>query len=352
MVFISSVLNFLNNLWPYLVAVIVFLVLIIIHEFGHFIAAKLFKVKVNEFAVGFGPKLFSKQGKETLYRFNLVPFGGYCAMEGEDETSSDSRAFCNQKAWKRLIITAMGAIFNLFFGLLIVAVILSSDKMFATSIVAKFEENAVSQQSGLAVNDEILEIEGRKIYSYMDLSYAFTAVEDGKLDILVKRNNEKLLLKDVTFNTEKIDGISYVELDFKLYGEKKTFGSYIRHTFKTTFSYCRVVWFSLVDLISGKFGVSAVSGPVGVTATIGNAAKESLLNLLPIMALITINLGVFNLLPVPALDGGRIFFIFVEMIIRKPIPKKFEGIVHGVGLALLLLIMLLITFKDIIALFT
>ncbi len=351
MIYISAVLNFLNNLWPYLVAVIVFLVLIVIHEFGHFIAAKLFGVKVNEFAVGFGPKLFSKQGKETLYRFNLVPFGGYCAMEGEDETSQDKRAFCNQKAWKRLIITAAGAIFNLLLGLLLVAIILSSNKMFTTNIVAQFDENAISQQSGLAVNDEIIEIDGRKIYSYMDLSYAFTAVDDGKLDILVKRDGKKVLLKDVTFNTETVDGISYVDLDFKVYGQKKTLGSFISHTFKTTFSYCRVVWFSLVDLISGKYGISAVSGPVGVTATIGSAAKESLLNLLPIMALITVNLGVFNLLPVPALDGGRIFFIFVEMIIRKPIPKKFEGIVHGVGLALLLLIMLLITFKDIIALF-
>jgi regulator of sigma E protease len=349
---VVDILSFLNNLWPYLVAVLVFLVLIIIHEFGHFIAAKLFGVKVNEFAVGFGPKLFSKQGKETLYRFNLVPFGGYCAMEGEDETSEDKRAFCNQRALKRLIITAMGAIFNLLLGILLVAIILSGSKMFTTSIVAQFDDNAVSQQSGLAVNDEIIEIDGRRIYSYMDLSYAFTAVDDGKLDILVKRDGEKVLLKDVTFNTETEDGIAYVDLDFKVYGEKKTVGSYIKHTFKTTFSYCRVVWFSLVDLISGKFGISAVSGPVGVTATIGNAAKESLLNLLPIMALITINLGVFNLLPVPALDGGRIFFIFVEMIIRKPIPKKFEGIVHGVGLALLLLIMLLITFKDIIALFT
>ncbi len=346
-----DILSFLNNVWPYLVAVLVFLVLIIIHEFGHFIAAKIFGVKVNEFAVGFGPKLFSKQGKETLYRFNLVPFGGYCAMEGEDETSEDKRAFCNQKAWKRLIITAMGAIFNLLLGLLLVAIVLSSSKMFTTSIVAQFDDNAVSQQSGLAVNDEIIEIDGRRIYSYMDLSYAFTAVDDGKLDILVKRDGEKVLLKDVTFNTETEDGIAYVDLDFKVYGEKKTVGSYIKHTFKTTFSYCRVVWFSLVDLISGKFGISAVSGPVGVTATIGNAAKENLLDLLPIMALITINLGVFNLLPVPALDGGRIFFIFVEMIIRKPIPKKFEGIVHAVGLILLLLIMLLITFKDIISLF-
>lgn len=329
----------------------VFLVLIVIHEFGHFIAAKLCGVKVNEFAVGFGPKLFSKQGKETLYRFNLVPFGGYCAMEGEDENSENPRAFCNQKAYKRLIITAMGAIFNLLLGFILVAIILSTSSVFISNTVAQFDQGALSASTGLEINDEILEIDGRRIYTYIDLSYAFTGVEDGKLDILVKRNGEKLMLNDVCFNTEVEEGVSYVDMDFKVYGLKKTFGRYISQTVKTTFSYCRVIWFSLIDLISGKYGISAVSGPVGVTTTISNAAKESLMNLLPIMALITVNLGIFNLLPLPALDGGRILFIFIEMITGKPVPKKYESVIHAVGLILLLLLMVVITFKDIWTLF-
>lgn len=347
MIIISAILSFLNTVWPYLVAVLMFITLILIHEFGHFITAKLFKIKVNEFAIGFGPKLFKKQGKETLYSINLIPFGGYCAMEGEDELSSEPRAFCNAKAWKRFIVVAAGAIFNLLLGLIIVCIIICSSSLVGTTTVAQFDENAVSFNSGLSVGDKITSIDGRRVYTTQDIAYAFTAVDDGKIDIEVKRDGEKILLKDVTFLTETEDDINYISLDFKFLGKKKTFINVLSSSVKTTFSYCRIVWFSLIDLISGKFGISAVSGPVGVTATIGQAAKMGLMNILPIMALITVNLGVFNLLPIPALDGGRLVFILLEMIIGKPIAKKYEGIIHTVGLMLLLLIMVLITFKDI-----
>ncbi len=341
------ILNFLNNVWPYLVAVLLFLVLIIIHEFGHFIAAKLLGVRVNEFAVGFGPKLFSVKGKETNYAFNLIPFGGYCAMEGEDETSNDERAFCNKAAWRRFIIVIMGAVFNLILGLIIVAIILAPTKVFTSTTVAEFGENAVSESTGLKIDDKILEVDGRKIYTFYDLSYAFTNVPDGKIDMTVLRNGEEKELKDVTFKTEEDNGISYLTLDFKVYGIKKTFGSFIQQTIKTSVSYCAVIWRSLIDLLSGKYGLSAVSGPVGVTVAIADAAKQNLRNLLPLMALITINLGLFNLLPVPALDGGRLLFILIEMITRKPVPQKWESIVHAVGFVLLIGLMLLIAAKDI-----
>ncbi len=344
---ISSFLNFLNNVWPYLVAVLLFLLLILIHEFGHFISAKLFKVKVNEFAVGFGPKLFSKKAGETVYSVNLIPLGGYCAMEGEDENSSDSRAFCNNAAWKRFIIVIMGAVFNILLGLLIIAIILAPEKAFTSTTIAEFEPNALSQQTGLAVNDEIIKVDGRKIYTTYDLSYAFTNIDDGKIDITVMRDGEKVLLKDVTFETEEENGISYLTVDFTVYGIEKTFGSYLRQTVDTAFSYCSVIWRSLFDLIGGKYGISAVSGPVGVTVAIGQAAKQSLLNILPIMALITINLGLFNLLPIPALDGGRLLFILIEMIFRKPVPQKYEAAVHTAGFILLFAFMLLISAKDI-----
>lgn len=344
---VISILNFLNNLWPYLVAILLFLILIIIHEFGHFISAKLLGVRVNEFAVGFGPKLFSKQGKETKYSVNLIPLGGYCAMEGEDETSDDKRAFCNKAPWKRFIIVVMGAVFNLLLGLIIVAVILAPSEMFATTTVAEFEENATTYQSGLRVDDTILEVDGRKIFTTYDLSYAFTNVEDGKVDIKVKRNGEKITLNDVTFDTQKAEGMTYLTVDFKIYGEKKTFGSYIKNTVKTAVSYCAVVWRSFIDLISGKYGISAVSGPVGVTVAVANVAKQNLMNILPIMALITINLGLFNLFPIPALDGGRLMFILYEMIFRKPVPQKFESVVHTVGFVILFGFMIIIAAKDI-----
>ena len=336
-----------GTVWPYLTAVLLFLILIIIHEFGHFIAAKLLGVKVNEFAVGFGPRLFGFKGKETKYFFNLVPLGGYCAMEGEDEESGDSRAFCNKSAWRRFLIVVMGATFNLVFGLVLVAIILAPQKMFASTTIAEFSENAVTQQSGLKVDDKIIEIEGRKIFGVYDMNYAFTNVDDGTLDMTVLRDGKKVELNDVKFETEEADGITYLKWDFKVYGIKKTVWNYIKETFSTTVSYCMIVWRSLLDMLSGKFGMSAISGPVGVTVAIADAAKQNLLNLLPMMALITVNLGIFNLLPVPALDGGRIVFILFEMIFRKRVPEKYESVVHTVGFIALIVFMVLIAAKDI-----
>lgn len=347
MIKISAFLNVLNNIWPYAVAILLFLILIVIHEFGHFIAAKLLGVRVNEFAVGFGPKLFKWGRGETKYAINLVPLGGYCAMEGEDEESNDDRAFCNKKAWRRFIIVVMGALFNLLLGLILVAITLIPEQRFTTTTVNSFHENAVSSQYGLQEGDKIIKVDGRKIFTTYDLSYAFTNIDDGAIDITVKRNGKKVQLDGVKFDTDESDGISYLTVDFYVEGENKTFTSFISHTFNTTISYCAVVYRSIIDLITGKYGISAMSGPVGVTAAIGNAAKQNLASILPIMAFITINLGLFNLLPLPALDGGRLVFILFEMIFKKPVPQKYESLVHAAGMVLLLLLVLVITFKDI-----
>ncbi len=347
MITIDTVLNVWNNVWPYLVAVAVFLILIIIHEFGHFIAAKAVGVRVNEFAVGFGPKLFSKRLGETVYSVNLVPLGGYCAMEGEEEASGDIRAFCNKSAWKRFVIVVMGAVFNLLFGLILIAIILAPTERFLTTTVEGFHEQSVSDTTGLRVDDKIIEVDSRRIFSTYDLSYAFTNIDDGKVDLTVIRDGKRVELPDVTFKSDVQDGISYLTVDFYVYGQEKTFTSYIGNTFKTATSYCAVIWRSLVDLISGKYGISAVSGPVGMTAVIGSVAKQNLKALLPIMALITINLGLFNLFPIPALDGGRLIFILFEMIFRREVPQKYESIIHAVGFVLLIGFMLLVTAKDI-----
>ena len=326
------------------------MLLIIIHEFGHFIAAKCMGVRVNEFAVGFGPKLFKKKIGETEYAVNLVPLGGYCAMEGEDENSTDSKAFCNKKPWRRFIIVVMGAAFNLLLGLIIVGIVLAPEKQFTTTTVAEFHENAQSSKTGLQENDKIIKVDGRRIFSTYDLSYAFTNIDDGKIDITVLRDGEKKTLKDVTFKTSEIDGVSYLDVDFYVYPQEKTVGTFIGNTFKTAASYCVVVWRSLIDLVSGKYGISAMSGPVGVTAAIGSVAKQNLKNLLPIMALITINLGIMNLLPLPALDGGRLMFILFEMIFKKPVPQKYESLMHAIGFFILIGFLVLITAKDIYSL--
>ena len=340
-------LEILSSVGSYAVAILTFLVLILIHELGHLIAAKSVGVRVNEFSVGFGPKIFSKKWGETTYMLKAVPFGGYCAMEGEDEESADERAFCNKKAWQRAIVIVAGAVFNILLGFVIVAGTLLPQKAYTTTTVAEFMEGAVSAEHGLREGDKILSVDGRRVFTTRDLGYTFTGVEDGVVDLTVLRNGEKVELDDVKFKSEMAEGIEYVQVDFFVKGEKRTLGSFLSQSVKTTVSYGRIVWFSLIDLITGKFGISAVSGPVGVTTVISQTVKQSLADLWPIMALITVNLGIFNLLPLPALDGGRLLFIIIEMLFRKPVPAKYEGIVHTVGLLILLAFMLLVTAKDI-----
>lgn len=350
----STIGGFFGSVWPYLVAVLLFLIMIFIHEFGHFIAAKLMGVRVNEFAIGFGPALFKKQGKETIYAVRAIPFGGFCAMEGEDEESGDKRAFCNKSAWRRFIIVIAGAFMNILFGFLLVSLLLAPfvypGKLYGTTKIHSFPENSISAESELEVGDEILRVNGRRVYTNLELSYCLTNVENNYLDLVVLRDGEKVNTR-YTFPTEEVDGINCVKTDFYLVGEKITVGSFLKNSFKTTFAYGRIVMFSLVDLVTGKYGISEVSGPVGVAEAMGTAAKSGLYHLIPMIALITINLGIFNLLPVPALDGGRAFFILVEMIIRRPIPKKFESMVHAAGLVILLGLMALVTLKDIVGLF-
>ncbi len=347
-----SVANAWRATWPILIAILSFLVMIFIHEFGHFIFAKLLGVRVNEFAIGFGPKLFRKQGKETLYTVRALPFGGYNAMEGEDEDSDDPKAFCNKRPWRRFLIVAAGASFNILFCFILVSCMLLPQDRYPTTTVAAFADGAVSEQSGLQVEDTIYSVNGRRILTTTDLSYTFTNIPaDGKVDMTVLRDGEKVHLSQVQFSTASQDGVNYVQVDFSIYGRKRTVLSWMEQSVKATLSYGRVVWWSLLDLITGKYGISQMSGPVGVTVAIGDMVKSGVLDYLNIIALISINLGIFNLLPVPALDGGRLFFILVEMIFRRPIPKKYEAIVHAAGFILLMLFMAFVTVKDIFGLF-
>ena len=342
----SSIGVFFGNVWPYLVAILLFLIMIFIHEFGHFISAKLLGVRVNEFAIGFGPAIFKRKGKETLYAVRALPFGGFCAMEGEDEDSGDERAFCNKPAWRRLIIIVAGAFMNLVLGFLLVMLTLAPADRYITTTVHSFHENSLSAQTGLEVGDKIVKVGNRTVYTVNDLSYCLSNVKGDTLKMQVVRGGEKKDI-EISINTEEQQGINYVDIDFYLDTEAKTVGTFFKQSFFRTVSYGRVVWFSLIDLVTGKFGISAVSGPVGVTEAIGTAAKTGLRDLLPMIALITINLGIFNLLPIPALDGGRAFFLLIELIIRRPIPKKFESIVHTAGLVILLGFMAIVTVKDI-----
>ena len=335
-------------------AILFFGLLISIHELGHFTFAKLFKVKVNEFALGMGPAIFKKKKGDTTYALRLLPIGGYVSMEGEDEESTDKNAFNRKKVWQKIIIVAAGAIMNLILGVVIVATCLSMEDLIGTNQIHSFEENAVSQQSGLEVGDQILEINGHRVFSDMDISFLMTRSDDGIYDMTVRRDGEKVELSDVKFETTVEQGYTLIKYDFIIRGVEPNFLNVVTNAFKQTASIGRLVWLSLFDLVTGKFGLSDLSGPVGtvnILADITSSAVESRANLisaLTLMAFVSINIGIFNLLPLPALDGGRLFFLAVEGIRRKPINPKYEGYVHGAGLVLLLLLMVVVTFNDIL----
>lgn len=345
-----------SKVWPFLVAILFFGLLISIHELGHFTFAKLFKVKVNEFALGMGPAIFKKKRGETLYALRLLPIGGYVSMEGEDEESQDENAFNRKKVWKRIIIVAAGAIMNLILGVVIVATVLSMEDLIGTNQILEFHEGAISQQTGLQVGDEFLEIDGHRVFSDTDISFLMGRSDDGVFQMVVRRDGEEVELNDVTFKTEKDGKYTFITYDFVILGEETSFLNIVENSFKRSASIARLVWLSFFDLITGRYGLTDLSGPVGTVNVIADAAagavesKDGLITALTMMAFISINIGVFNLLPLPALDGGRLFFLIIEGIRRKPLNPKYEGYVHGAGLALLLLLMLAVTFNDIVTL--
>ena len=343
----------MNTVVTILIAVLLFGVIILIQELGHFIAAKLFGVKVNEFALGMGPTIFRFGKKETKYALRAFPIGGFCAMEGEDEASGDPRAFNNKKVWQRIIIVIAGALMNIILGVIIMLILTAQSASFKTTTVSGVGkpvqvENGFSFQAG----DEIVSINGYRTYNDYDFNFAMSRYADKPMTFVINREGQNLTVEGVTVNFSNLaeGDPRYV---FLVKGQAKNFFTTIDQAAKSTVSIARVVWASLVDLISGRYGIDALSGPVGTAGVIGEAAAqgvnfvESLNNVLWIMALITVNLGIFNLLPIPALDGGRLLFLLIEAIRRKPINRKYEGWVHAVGFMFLIGIMLVVTFNDI-----
>lgn len=337
-----------------LIAIFAFGVIIFIHELGHFSAAKFFKVKVNEFAIGMGPKLISKTRGDTTYSIRAIPFGGFINMEGEDEESDDEHSFSNLKAYKRFIIVVAGAVMNLILGFIILFVVTSSDDVLTSTTIAEFTDGALSQSTGLEINDEVIAVDGNKVYVASDMIYLILRTTTGEVDLTVIRDGEEVLLKGVMFERTEVEGSSIGELtiDFKVYGEENTLSATISETINSFISNARMVWMSLFDIITGRYGINEMSGPIGATAVISQASSMGIMTLLTMLAFITINLGVFNLLPLPALDGGRLFFILIEMIRRKKINPKYEGYVHFAGFALLMSLMVFLSFNDIVKLIT
>lgn len=340
--------------------ILLFNLIIFAHEFGHFFWAKKFGVKVNEFALGMGPKIFKFKKGETLFSLRAFPIGGFCDME-EDVESESPDSFANKKAWQKIIIVASGAIMNLILGFIMTFVVLCQANTLVSNSISKFAENAVSSSYGLKENDEIIKINGSTIYSYKDIGFNFfIASNKESFNIRVKRDGQIIDLENVKFHTiSDENGINQIKPDFYLKPIEKNFGALLKATFLDTISTVKTVWEGLLGVIKGQISFKSMSGPIGIATVIGEQTSAGLqtsvfaafMNIFGIMTLITINLGIFNLLPLPALDGGRIVFLLIELITRKKINPKHEGWIHTIGFFLLIGLLILISCFDVAKLF-
>ena len=347
-----------------LIGILVFGILIASHEFGHFITAKACGVRVEEFSVGMGPALWKKQKGETLYALRCIPIGGYCAMTGEDSASEDPRAFTNQKPWKRILILCAGAAMNFLFGLLVIFFIYISAQGFYVPVLNGFMEGCPYEAAdGLQAGDQFWSIDGHRIYNTQDVG-TFLSRGGDTYDIVMIRNGEKVKLDDYRMVPLVYDDPEHEYFGFYLGNgvERATFGKKLQHTWDTTMNFTRTVWMSLGDLIHGKVAAKELAGPVGIVeymAETGEQAQsfgEALENILILAALIAINLAIMNMLPIPALDGGRVFLLLVTVLIeavtRKKLNPKYEGYIHAAGMVLLLGLMAFVMFHDIWRIFT
>ncbi len=438
-----------------------FELIVFVHEFGHFITAKKSGIQVNEFALGMGPKIFSFQKGETRYSLRLIPIGGYCAMEGEDDESDNPRAFEKAKVWKRMIVVIAGAVMNILLGFILMFVTVVQQPAYSSTTIESFPELSYSQNSGLKAGDKLLKINGTSIVSSRDISfalatskpvevdgselsvfkedclvnlfsflgttlternealqedktdvmsdedaqamyseylqiveninkaetkeetrniyeegykslYAYTSSADAevpaieikdtrtrfRVDILVERAGRQVLLEDVDFYTyvNQESGQPSVAVDFYTVPIERNFATAITESFNQTVSVGKMVWESLVGIVTGRFGLNELSGPIGAASAISQVTSQSLADngfveglntLIFMMTVITVNLGIFNMLPFPALDGGRFVMLIIEAIRKKPVSMKIQNAINASGFVILLAFMALISLKDI-----
>ena len=337
-----------------ILAILAFGLLVIVHEFGHFITAKRGGVQVNEFWIGMGPTLLKKQHNGTLYCLKLLPFGGACVMEGEDSESDNDHAFGKASLPRRMLIVAAGALMNFLVGFLIVLAVIQPNGPNGGYIVSTIDSidpaSTAAAEGGLQAGDEILEVDGYNILLRSDFEMALSRGMDTTYEVVVRRDGEKVTLPAVVLEAtiEGEDGRKMIGLTFA--EQPDSIGMHVNMAVRTSLNYARLVWVSLGMLVSGQVGVDQLSGPVGVASVMATTASYSILAFLQLVAFISINLGVMNLLPLPALDGGRLVFLIIEGIRRKPVPAKYEGYIHAAGLMLLLALMVYVTGQDIVRL--
>lgn len=324
-------------------------VLIVLHEGGHYAVARLCGIKVNEFAVGMGPKVLSWTSKKSgiLYSLRAFPIGGFVSMEGEDGEAEDENAFYKKPVWKRLLTVLAGPVMNLIVGFLGMTIIVLSSPVLASNTVAGFQDVALSPAAGLSVGDKIVAVEGVPVHTANEVVYEIMNSGFKPISLTVERNGARQTLGNVRFPSFEEDGTTFGNYDMIFAAEAKTVGSVAKHSFFRSTSCVKMIWDSIVGIITHRFGVNSVSGPIGISETVGQAAAMGWENLLYLFVVISVNLGVMNLIPFPALDGWRAFTLVFEAIFRRPLNRNVEGLINFVGLALLMVLMVVITGKDI-----
>lgn len=339
--------------WTVIASVVIFAVVIFVHEFGHFIAAKLSGIRVHEFAIGMGPRLFGFGKGETKYSVRAFPIGGYCALEGEDSTSSDERAITNKPPLTRLFVLVSGAFMNILLGFIILNILVGMLPTVTTRQLNRIEPGSAAYEAGLEPGDTILSVNGKRTPTYKMVLWELSDMTGEPVQYEVLRSGEKkaFSITPKSKDGRYVFGISFKEID-------NNFGLTIKEAFHDTLFYSRLIIETLGDLIRGKMGIDQVAGPIGIVTEINGAVTEvaqagikGLSQLLMLSALLTVNLGIFNLLPIPALDGGRILFVLIEIIRRKPLPPEREGLVHIIGFAALIILSVFVAYMDILKFF-
>ena len=371
----------------FVAAVLIFGAVIAIHEFGHFSAAKLSGIQVNEYSIGMGPALFKKIVGSTQYTLRLLPIGGYVAMEGEGSPESNAAQrerdaaggageaeeedgleswnpippeqrtgipFPEAAIWKRAIVMAAGPLMNfvLGFAVLLGLIALRSDPI-ASRVIYSIADGALCGQTGLQAGDEIVAVNGRRCFIANDILYELVRTQNTQADFTVRRDGKLVQLPGVQFDTYTDEsGNTRMNIGFTVYALEKTPANVLKETFNSELYYSRIFFTSLVDLLRGRESINNLSGPVGIVSAISQAASYGLTDVLELLVLITVNLGVFNLLPVPALDGGRLVFLAVEAVIRRPVSERVQESLTLATFILLFGLMIFATYNDVLRLIT
>lgn len=360
-----------------LAALLVFSAVIAIHEFGHFTVAKLCGIQVNEFSIGMGPLLWKKNHKGTQYSLRALPVGGFVALEGEESPESQQAEAAHTvqeqpapeteasvqptgvplneaPVWQRALVMVAGAVMNFVLGFVVLVILIAAQNEPITSkTIYAIQDGALCGQTGLQAGDKVLAVNGRRCFVANDILYELVRTQSYSADFTVLRNGQKVHLPRVQFDTWQDEkGETHMSIGFSVYGLEKTPGNVLREAGNSVLYYGRIVFTSLVDLVRGRESINNLSGPVGIVSAIGQAASYGWQDLLEMLALITVNLGILNLLPFPALDGGKVVFLVIEGVTGHTVPEKLQSVLTLATFGLLFGLMLFATYNDILRLIT